>query len=304
MNSFYTYRIKWSQLGVSYYGCRTAKTANPSDLWVKYFTSSNAVKKFRKMYGEPDIIQVRKTFSSGYAAYDWESRVLKRLKVKTTHLWLNQSDNSGFVGIYKRPGRPKGLVNCRNTITGELEVVHTNDPRIKTGELINNTAGTKTVFDTLDNKYVRIPVNCLDSRYVSMNKGFVVVYCKETSTHIRIQKETFDPKLHTHLVDMYERKPMSHENRMEISKRMKGENNPRFGKPGTFTGRTHSKETIEKIKLAKKLNPPVGNKNPNFGKKRPGMRWFNDGQSEMLINPSSDHPFLTNPNVVLGRLKK
>jgi hypothetical protein len=40
----YTYLIGWSHLNKWYYGRRTAKGCHPSELWVKYFTSSKSVK--------------------------------------------------------------------------------------------------------------------------------------------------------------------------------------------------------------------------------------------------------------------
>jgi hypothetical protein len=44
------------------------------------------------LHGEPDIIQVRQTFSSKDKAILWESRVLKRMKVRETDSWLNKND--------------------------------------------------------------------------------------------------------------------------------------------------------------------------------------------------------------------
>ena len=58
----YTYRIKWSKNNISYYGVRYAKNCHPNDLWVTYFTSSKFVKIQREKCGEPDTIQIRKTF--------------------------------------------------------------------------------------------------------------------------------------------------------------------------------------------------------------------------------------------------
>lgn len=75
----FTYLIGWSKLNKFYYGVRYSKTANPSTLWTNYFTSSTYVKEYRKLYGEPDIIEVRKTFSDANDALQYERRVLSRL---------------------------------------------------------------------------------------------------------------------------------------------------------------------------------------------------------------------------------
>lgn len=87
----YTYLIGWSELDRWYYGVRFAKTSNPKDLWVEYFTSSKLVLHYRNMYGEPDIIQVRKTFSTAQEAVVWEEKVLRKLCVLSDERWLNQT---------------------------------------------------------------------------------------------------------------------------------------------------------------------------------------------------------------------
>lgn len=91
MTIYYTYRISWSKFDKHYYGVRYAKNCRPSDLWVTYFTSSKMVKNFREMYGEPDIIQIRKTFETAEKARLWEYTVLSRLKVLDSDRWLNKS---------------------------------------------------------------------------------------------------------------------------------------------------------------------------------------------------------------------
>lgn len=95
----FTYYISWSKLDIHYYGVRFANGCDPLDLWVKYFTSSNVVKEFRKIHGEPDIIQVRKTFTDINKARRWECRVLRKLKVKKRSNWLN--DNAGMAINWK-----------------------------------------------------------------------------------------------------------------------------------------------------------------------------------------------------------
>lgn len=96
----YTYLIGWSHLNKWYYGSETAtggnkikkgRVANPNNLWSKYFTSSKIVKLFRKVHGEPDVIQVRKTFLDKKSALAWENKVLCRMCVTQNDNWLNQS---------------------------------------------------------------------------------------------------------------------------------------------------------------------------------------------------------------------
>lgn len=75
----FTYLIGWSKTKIFYYGVRYANKCNPTDLWTIYFTSSKHVKKYRQEHGEPDIIQIRKTFNDSSSALTWEAKVLKRL---------------------------------------------------------------------------------------------------------------------------------------------------------------------------------------------------------------------------------
>jgi len=88
----YTYLIGWSSLKKFYYGRRTAKGCNPYDLWNSYFTSSKVVKRYRNLYGEPNIIQVRQTFCKPEDCAKWESKVLKRIDSQHNKFFLNQKN--------------------------------------------------------------------------------------------------------------------------------------------------------------------------------------------------------------------
>lgn len=92
----YTYLIGWSHLQKYYYGVRYANGSHPKDLWVSYFTSSKLVKSYREEFGDPDIIQIRKTFLNSNEARVWEHKVLKRLNVMKEDKWLNKTDNISF----------------------------------------------------------------------------------------------------------------------------------------------------------------------------------------------------------------
>jgi hypothetical protein len=87
----YTYLIGWKEENTYYYGVRFSKNCQPSDLWEKYFTSSKYVKKFREKYGEPDVIQVRKTFKDPKSAQIWETKVLKKMNVIKDSRFLNKA---------------------------------------------------------------------------------------------------------------------------------------------------------------------------------------------------------------------
>lgn len=92
----YTYLIGWSKLRRFYYGVRFAKNCHPNDLWKTYFTSSKYVEAFRKEHGEPDVIEVRRTFESEKLARGWEHKVLRRMKVVNEDRFLNMTDHKSF----------------------------------------------------------------------------------------------------------------------------------------------------------------------------------------------------------------
>ncbi len=90
----YTYLIGWSSLNKWYYGVRYAKGCHPSDLFVSYFTSSKHVKKFIEINGNPDVVEIRKTFNSVKSSQTCEHRVLKKLNVLFSEKWLNLHNGS------------------------------------------------------------------------------------------------------------------------------------------------------------------------------------------------------------------
>ena len=87
----YTYFIGWTNLNLFYYGSRYGKGCHPTDFWQKYFTSSKRVAQIRLEHGDPDLIQIRKTFKTPEEAMLWEKRVLRRMKVKGRKDFLNET---------------------------------------------------------------------------------------------------------------------------------------------------------------------------------------------------------------------
>lgn len=87
----YTYLIGWKDHDKWYYGSRTANGCHPAELWVKYFTSSTYVAEARKVYGEPDIVVVRKIFSCKKKCMIYEAGIIRRLISKAPQKWLNKT---------------------------------------------------------------------------------------------------------------------------------------------------------------------------------------------------------------------
>ena len=98
----YTYYICWTKENKHYYGARWAKVGkclydtgcHPDEFWVTYFTSSKVVKEMREKYGEPDIKEIRKTFSTAKEVQAYERKLLKRINVVEKSQWLNKKIDS------------------------------------------------------------------------------------------------------------------------------------------------------------------------------------------------------------------
>lgn len=98
----YAYLIGWTNLQKFYYGIQYGNKvviANPKNLWNTYFTSSQEVAKLRESEGEPDVIQVRKVFTSALKAKQWEEKVIRRMGMVNSPLWLNKGNNGAFKNI-------------------------------------------------------------------------------------------------------------------------------------------------------------------------------------------------------------
>jgi hypothetical protein len=96
----YTYLIRWTKLNISYYGVRYSQDCDPSDLWNPYKTSSQHVADFIAKHGDPDVIEVRKTFIDVSVAQNWEYKVLRRIKAVSNNRWLNRTDNKSITPLY------------------------------------------------------------------------------------------------------------------------------------------------------------------------------------------------------------
>ena len=92
MTKPYTYLIGWSRHHIWYYGARWANGCSSEDLWNSYFTSSKEVAKTIALWGDPDVVQIRKVFDEGIKARAWEERVIRRLGAVRSPLWLNRGN--------------------------------------------------------------------------------------------------------------------------------------------------------------------------------------------------------------------
>jgi len=153
----YTYLIGWSKHNTFYYGRRTAQNCHPNEFWAKYFTSSSEVKEFRIENGDPDIIQIRKTFPNNPDACKlWECKVLERIDAQHDSRFLNKRN-----GDHKWDVTGKVSVKDKN---GKTLQVSKDDPRYLSGELISAATGKVTVKDK-NGKTIQVSKD--DTRYLS-----------------------------------------------------------------------------------------------------------------------------------------
>lgn len=151
MTTPFTYLIGWSKLDKWYYGVRWSKNCKPENLWTSYFTSSIYVKEFRKIHGDPDIIEIRKVFENTTDARLWEHKVLKKLKVITNERFLNKSDNlshCGFIGKHHKPGTFKNRIPWNKGLTSD-------DARVKLNSA--KSAATNKKNGLYDNCGIHLP---------------------------------------------------------------------------------------------------------------------------------------------------
>jgi len=104
----YTYLVKSKITNKVYYGVRWGnKTTPDKDLWIKYFTSSKAIKKQIKENGKDSFsFEVRKVFNNKQEAIIWEETVLRRMKVlKHPNIWINRCVNKAIrYDVHPRQG--------------------------------------------------------------------------------------------------------------------------------------------------------------------------------------------------------
>ena len=213
----YTYLIGWTEKNIFYYGRRTAKKCHPHEFWDSYFTSSKYVKKFRVENGEPDLIQIHKTFKSIDECKKYEEDFLIAIDAQHNTAFLNQKngdskwdttgkvcvkdkDNNNFMVNISDERYVTGELICatkgkkqksknKNTVTvkdddGKFSRISCDDPRFLTGELVGVNKGKIPVKDIDGNMFL---VESSDPRWLSgelnhVSKGISNEVCKNMVT--------------------------------------------------------------------------------------------------------------------------
>lgn len=114
----YTYLLKHEPTNTYYYGCRFAEGCSPSEFWISYKTSSKYVKQLIEQYGVDSFkFEIRKIFDNKDKARNWETKVLKRMKVVSREDFINRTDNISISSEDALKGR-------LNRVTSEKLVSH------------------------------------------------------------------------------------------------------------------------------------------------------------------------------------
>ena|ERR1035437_1954521 len=200
----YTYLIGWSKLDKYYYGKRTAKKCHPTDLWVKYFTSSKEVPKMIEIYGDPDVIKIRKVFTSIELCCLWETRFLNK---------VNAAKNIKFINKHNNPKHFDMTEKTVILIQGESVLIEVANPIFKTKSYITHNTGkvsaiskdgTKAFMFTKDIRYTsgEFIAASKGRRYsdeVNKTKGscFNLVAVREVASGKCFRVEKTDPRLIT-----------------------------------------------------------------------------------------------------------
>lgn len=287
----YTYLIGWSKQNKYYYGVRFAKGCHPSELWVKYKTSSKYVKHFSAEYGDPDIIQIRKTFSCIHKAREWETKVLTRLGVVAREDFLNKSNNKSidpntnvFYGddVEKQASIRKKISNGLKGKRRDKANIESQKETIRGFVWWNNGSEEKKAKECPGPDWTR-------GRSWSPSKQHRETLAIKSKGNKRAlgRKFTEEEKAVRSLAQKGIKKPEGFG--AMISEKLKG--------------RTPSPESIEKMKRTKKeRGSNLGERNPMYGRKGDlsplrHYHWYTDGQAEIftLICPEGFTP---------GRIKR
>lgn len=189
----YTYLIKWTSTGAWYYGVRYAKHCHPGDLWTTYFTSSKYVKNYVQQHGQPDIIAIRRVFSSANNARQWEHQVLRRLHVTQRDDSLNQTDNKSinpklcslhtkgktYEQIYgpERAAKLKKIRSDNNRTNIRLPNGHSRATKemMSAGRSKGNNSNAKSISIWLDQE--TLSFSCYRDCYAFLEKRFGITHC-------------------------------------------------------------------------------------------------------------------------------
>lgn len=112
----FTYLLTHKISGKQYYGVKCCKNADPSMLWVSYFSSSKIVKGIIAEEGtDVFIAEVRRVFKTREEALRWEHRLLTRVGAAKSPHWYNRSNGGKTFVCTGHSGKTRKLLSEKMT---------------------------------------------------------------------------------------------------------------------------------------------------------------------------------------------
>jgi hypothetical protein len=275
MTTYYTYHVYWTAHNIHYYGVRGTNLLPCNDLWKTYFTSSKYVKEFRKNYGEPDVVEIRKIFADRLSALNWEKRFLIKVNAKKSNQWLNRYDGTynGAVG----PKNHGDKVSSALTGIKKSKTHRENVSKSLTGKYVWLTDGEINV--------VKRAIEVSDFLIKNPNFYHGRVFSEETKTKMSSSRNTGIAEGRIVIVT-YDKS---------------GINNPMHGKKQSEDAKhSISAKAIERLKDPS--NRPYGAKNGMYGKRQSeeakkesslrtsNKRWYTDDTINIFIDKDLEPP--------------
>lgn len=227
---YYTYIIGWTEHNKFYYGSRTSAKCDPLDLWVTYFTSSKYVKRFRKEFGEPDIVEIDRIFTDVKTCLLYEEMFHRYANVVKDDMWINHAFAHGEFSTANK-------AVAKNKDGDNIGLVSLNDSRWASGDIVHVNLGNKNekISQLRKNKYWSTTSN--QSR--ENNRKSALEWHSDPERNKK-HRESLKKVQELNILNgnfVGEKNPM-------FGSDQSGENNPMYG-------RKHSQETRQKI--SKKL---------------------------------------------------
>lgn len=189
---YFTYLLGWSNHNKFYYGVRYKESATLSSVGTTYFSSSKYVHAFIADHGKPDIIQIRKVFTSKRAAKVWEERVLKRLQCAQTSLWLNMSNVNAFKDIVMTDDIKQAISNSKlGKRLGRVYTNGTTNIHVKIGDTIPEGY----VLGRTQTEKQKAHVQWLNSREIPEVEKQRLAHIQSTKTKGKPKPEGFGKKI-------------------------------------------------------------------------------------------------------------
>lgn len=179
----FSYHLYHRPTNQHYYGIRHRQGCQPTDLWVKYFSSSSLVKELIEQYGVDSFDwQVRKTFKDSASALLWEHRFLTRIDAAGREDWLNRHNGGRkFRGPTSHTAKTKQKISNK---TKGVEKSEDTKKRMSSGALKDRQRRREEGWKMPEDFAQRM----LQTRKDKIQKGLINPYSKERNAKMAESK--------------------------------------------------------------------------------------------------------------------